>query len=227
MPSKINVTSHKFLYTRGHVAQSSSKILTHQNDNKNSYVANILCSLTFKVFQKHTFFSHKTFATTIAETSRRRNGLSPKRRRRTVLDRWMLLFWKLSLREISEITVISISRGQCLVLSKTENCQKPSMTISWKLTRVLVKCELQSFISNRYFQFSPYSFNNHFHRSVLHIACNKQWDLGPRAFNYLFYYVSFCVYCAKTSRHTVFLLQTDISSNILFKIFWKGIVRKT
>ena len=46
------------------VALSSSKILTigkplatgHQDDNKNTYEANILCSLTFKVFQKHTFF---------------------------------------------------------------------------------------------------------------------------------------------------------------------------
>jgi len=59
----------------------------HQDDNKNTYEANILCSLTFKVFENHTFFSHKTFAITIAETSRRRNGLSPKQPRRTVLDR--------------------------------------------------------------------------------------------------------------------------------------------
>ena len=36
---------------------------------------NILCSPTFKVFQKHTFFSHKTFAITMAETSRRRTVL--------------------------------------------------------------------------------------------------------------------------------------------------------
>jgi len=42
------------------VALSSSKILTevettlangHQDDNKNTYEANILCSLTFKIFQ--------------------------------------------------------------------------------------------------------------------------------------------------------------------------------
>jgi len=58
------------------VTLSSSKILTeeestlangHQDDNKTTYEANILCSLTFKIFQKHTFFSHKTFATTLAE----------------------------------------------------------------------------------------------------------------------------------------------------------------
>jgi len=75
------------------VALCSSKILTvrklhgQQDDNKNTYEANILCSLTFKVFQKHTSFSHDTFATAIAETSRRQNGSSPKRQRRTVLDR--------------------------------------------------------------------------------------------------------------------------------------------
>ena len=58
------------------VALSSSKIPTentlatgHQDDNKNTYEANIVCSLTFKVSQKHAFFSHNTFATAIAETA--------------------------------------------------------------------------------------------------------------------------------------------------------------
>jgi len=46
----------------------------HQDDNKNTYEASILCSLIFKVFHKHSFFSHETFATTIAETARRQNG---------------------------------------------------------------------------------------------------------------------------------------------------------
>jgi len=50
------------------VTLSSSKILTeeestlangHQDDNKTTYEANILCSLTFKIFQKHTFFHIK------------------------------------------------------------------------------------------------------------------------------------------------------------------------
>jgi len=41
---------------------------------KNTYEANILFSLTFKYFKNTHFFSHNTFATTIAETSRRRNG---------------------------------------------------------------------------------------------------------------------------------------------------------
>jgi len=54
---------------------------------KNTFEGNILCSLTFEVFQKHTFFSHKTFPTTIAEMSRRQKGSSPKRQRQTVLDR--------------------------------------------------------------------------------------------------------------------------------------------
>ena len=31
----------------------------HQHDNKNTYETNILCSLTFKVFKKHTFFRTK------------------------------------------------------------------------------------------------------------------------------------------------------------------------
>jgi len=95
MPAKINVTSHISLRTWSrrtkffHISDGRETTLAtgHQDDNKNACEANILCSLTFKVFQKHTFFSHNTFATTIAETSCRRNGSSPKRRRRTVLDR--------------------------------------------------------------------------------------------------------------------------------------------
>jgi len=80
-----------FLYTRGHGrtkcfqnpdGRETTLATGHQDDNTNTYEANILCILTFKVFQKYTFFSHNTFATTIAETFRRRNGSSPKRRRR-------------------------------------------------------------------------------------------------------------------------------------------------
>ena len=47
-----------------------------QDDNKITSQTKIFCSLNIEVFQKH-FFSYKTFATTNAETSRRR----------TVLDR--------------------------------------------------------------------------------------------------------------------------------------------
>jgi len=77
MPAKINVTSHISLHTWSrrtkffHIPDGRETRLAtgYQDDNKNTYEANILCSLAFKVFQKHTFFSHKTFATTIAETS--------------------------------------------------------------------------------------------------------------------------------------------------------------
>jgi len=74
-----------FLYTRGHGrtkffqnpdGRETTLATDHQDDNKNTYEANIVCSLTFKVFLKHTCFSHETFATTIAETSRRRNDSS-------------------------------------------------------------------------------------------------------------------------------------------------------
>ena len=100
MPVKINVRSHISLHTwsrrtkffQNPVGRETTLVTgNHQDDNKNTYEANILCSLTFKVFQKHTFFSHKTYATTIAETSRRRYGSSPKRRRRTVLDRFLFI----------------------------------------------------------------------------------------------------------------------------------------
>jgi len=74
MPVKINVTSHISLHTwlrRTKFFQNPDGRETtpsHQDDNKNAYEANILCSLIFQVFQKH-IFSHKTFATTIAELS--------------------------------------------------------------------------------------------------------------------------------------------------------------
>jgi len=81
MAAKLNVPSHNSLHTwlcrtkffQNPDGRETTLLSGHQDDNKNTYEANILCSLTFKVFQKHTFFSHKTFATTIAETSRRRN----------------------------------------------------------------------------------------------------------------------------------------------------------
>ena len=65
-----------FLYTRGHGCtkvfqnpdgRETTLAIGHQDNNKNTYEANILCSLIFKVFQKYTLFSHKTFVTTIAE----------------------------------------------------------------------------------------------------------------------------------------------------------------
>ena len=51
----------------------------HQDDNKNIYEANILCSLTFKVFQKHTFFRMTHLQPPspkrpVAKTARRQNG---------------------------------------------------------------------------------------------------------------------------------------------------------
>jgi len=81
MPAKINVTSHVSLHTwsrrteffQNPDGRETTLVTGHQEDNKNTYVANILCSLAFKVFQKH-IFSNKTFPTTIAETSRRRQG---------------------------------------------------------------------------------------------------------------------------------------------------------
>jgi len=63
--SKNNITN-QFLYTHGHgrikffqnpEGQETALATGHQDDNKNTYGANILCSLTFKVFQKHTFFA--------------------------------------------------------------------------------------------------------------------------------------------------------------------------
>ena len=59
----------------------------HQDDNKNTYEANTLCGLTFKVFQKHTFFriihlQPPSPKRPVAESE------SPKRQRRTVLDRF-------------------------------------------------------------------------------------------------------------------------------------------
>ena len=90
MPAKINVTSDIFLHRWSrhtkffHISDGRETTLAtgHQDVNKNTYEADILCSITFIVFQKHTFFSHKKFATIIAETSRHRNSLWPNRRRR-------------------------------------------------------------------------------------------------------------------------------------------------
>jgi len=67
MPTKINVTSHIYLHTWSrrtkffHIPDGREITLAagHQDDNKNTHKANILCSLTFKVFQKHTFFHIK------------------------------------------------------------------------------------------------------------------------------------------------------------------------
>jgi len=82
MPAKINVTSHISLHKWSrrtklfHIPDGWETTLAigHQDVNKSTYETNILCSLIFEVFQKQKFFSHKTFVTTIAETSRRRNG---------------------------------------------------------------------------------------------------------------------------------------------------------
>jgi len=67
MPAKINATRHISLHTwsRSHKVlpkpwwMGTTLATGHQDDNKNTYEANILCSLTFKVFQKHTFFRIK------------------------------------------------------------------------------------------------------------------------------------------------------------------------
>jgi len=69
MPAKINVTSHVSLHTwsrrteffQNPDGRETTLVTGHQEDNKNTYVANILCSLAFKVFQKHTFFRIKHF----------------------------------------------------------------------------------------------------------------------------------------------------------------------
>jgi len=62
MPAKINVTSHISLHTwsQSHWVLPKSwragNYTGHQDDNKNTYEANILCSLTLKVFKKNTIF---------------------------------------------------------------------------------------------------------------------------------------------------------------------------
>jgi len=55
MPAKVNVTSHIFFQNPD--GREITLATGHQDDNKKTYKANILCSLTFKVFQKHTFFA--------------------------------------------------------------------------------------------------------------------------------------------------------------------------
>jgi len=61
MSAKIYVTRHISLHTwsRWHKVLPKSwrmgNYTGHHDDNKNTSEANILCSLTFKVFQKHTF----------------------------------------------------------------------------------------------------------------------------------------------------------------------------
>jgi len=65
MPAKINITSHISLHARSwsHEALPKSyrtgNYTGHQDNDKNTYEANILCSLTFRVFQKHIFFCIK------------------------------------------------------------------------------------------------------------------------------------------------------------------------
>ena len=98
MPAKINVTNHTSLHTRSWLhevlpksCRSGTTLGTgHQDDNKNTYEANTLCGLTFKVFQKHTFFriihlQPPSPKRPVAETTRRRN-LSPKTTRRRNLS---------------------------------------------------------------------------------------------------------------------------------------------
>jgi len=85
MPTKIYVTSHISLHTWSrrtkffHIPDGRETTLAtgHQDVNKNTYEANNLCSLTFKVFQKHTFFHIKHLwqpspKRPVAETARRR-----------------------------------------------------------------------------------------------------------------------------------------------------------
>ena len=66
MPAKINVTNHISLHTwsRTHGCRVLPKFwrtgnYTGHQDNKNSYEANILSSLIFKVVQKHALFRIK------------------------------------------------------------------------------------------------------------------------------------------------------------------------
>jgi len=100
MPAKINITSSIFLYTRGHGrikffqnpdGRETTQATGHTDDNKHTYEANILCtcSVTFKVFRKHTFFHIKHL-----------QPPSSIRQRRTVLDRFVrpvLLFGSLQI----------------------------------------------------------------------------------------------------------------------------------
>jgi len=65
MPAKINAINHISLHTWSRSHWDLPKLWR----TGNYYEANMLSSPTFKVFQKHTTFSHKTFATTIAETA--------------------------------------------------------------------------------------------------------------------------------------------------------------
>jgi len=67
MPAKINVTSHISLHTWSrrtkffHIPDGRETTLAtgNQDVNKNTYEANILCSLAFKVFQQQHFFRIK------------------------------------------------------------------------------------------------------------------------------------------------------------------------
>jgi len=88
MPAQINVASHISLHTwsrrtkffQNPDGREPTALATgHQGDNKNTYETHILYSLTFKVFQKHTFFRIKYLRPPspkrpVAETARRRNG---------------------------------------------------------------------------------------------------------------------------------------------------------
>ena len=67
MPAKIIVTSNICLHTWSRLTKffqnpdgrETTLAAGHQDDNKNTHEANILCSQTFKEFQKHTFFRIK------------------------------------------------------------------------------------------------------------------------------------------------------------------------
>jgi len=89
MPAKINVTSHISLHTwswphyskffQNPDRRETALATGHQDDKKNTSKANIICSLTFKVFQKHTFFRVKHLRPPspkrpVAEKAHRRNG---------------------------------------------------------------------------------------------------------------------------------------------------------
>ena len=77
-----------FLYTRGHGrtkffqnpdGRETALATGHQDDNKNTYEANILCSLTFKYFKNTHFLRIKHLRPPspkrpVTEMARRRNG---------------------------------------------------------------------------------------------------------------------------------------------------------
>jgi len=127
MPAKINVTSHISLHTwsRSHEVLPKSWRTGNYTGHwppsgwqQNTYEANILCCLTFKVFQKYTFFRIKHL-----------RPPSPKWKRRTALDRPVTV-------SVRGITRLDGSRGK-----KQVRCPPPCSNLSsfWSKFTVLKK----------------------------------------------------------------------------------------